>query len=124
MLLLLETWRLLLSSRGLFGLPFSWSGEACGEDCGPVAGSAGTGVDAADFSVESAATGVAILAGCCCVAPSAGGDDDITEWIVRSRLRRQFATISSPRKEPNCSTFCNGGWKIWDRLEVVEVGGF
>lgn len=73
-------------------------------------------MEAADFSVESAATGVATFTG----AASAGGDDVITEWIVLSRLRRQFATISSPRKEPNCSTFCRGGGKT--RFE--GVGGF
>lgn len=72
-------------------------------------------MDAADFSVESAATGVVGLTG----EISAGGDDVITECIVRSRLRRQFATISSPRKDPYCSTFCSGGGNTG-----LGVGGF
>lgn len=36
-----------------------------------------------------------------------------------SNVRLQLATISSPRNEPNVSTFCRGGGKR--RLDVVEV---
>lgn len=99
-------------------------GSALGEAWGPVAGSAGTGVDAVDFSVESAATGVAAFTG-----QSVGGDDITTcgplVRMVRSRLLRQLATISSPKKEPKVSTFCKGGWKSMFELAwlSMEDGG-
>lgn len=51
------------------------------------------------------------------VRPSGGGrpilrSNGVDPWLrmVLSNDRLQFATISSPRNEPNVSTFCRGAW--------------
>lgn len=94
-----------MSSTGLFGFPFR-GGSAAGDAVSP-----GCGVEAAD----SAATGVVAVA----VGPSeAVGDCPLLGFVVVVvvaadvgvvRLRRQSATISSPRMVPKVSTFWKGG---------------
>lgn len=60
------------------------------------------------FSVESAAMGVAMPTG---GGTSADGDEGIIRLFrdICSMLRRQLATISSPRSVPKVSTFWKGG---------------
>lgn len=74
-----------------------------GDDCGPLTESAGCGVEAVLFSVESAAMGVATPI----IGQSADGDEGIIRLFrdICSILRRQLATISSPRRVPKVSTF-------------------
>lgn len=82
-----------------------------GEACEQRVCSEGWGVDAVLFSVESTTTGVTAFAG-----PSAEGEDGIIRLfnVICSMLRRQVATISSPRIVPKVSTFWNSGGREFE----------